>query len=82
MDAAEIARIAVSLLEPGGVSKIAGLVEQLLILINHLTKDDPAKDAKARRVIAIAFQDLIKEVANAQDASDIALRFAKLLDES
>jgi len=82
MDAAEIAKIAVSLLEPGGVSKIAGLVEQLLILINHLTKDDPAKDARARREISLALEALVKEVKGAEDATDILRRFAALLNES
>ena len=82
MNVGEITKTLTSLLEPSGISNIAQMVTQLLILINHLTKDDPVKEAKARREIALAFENLIKEVRDEKDATDIARRFTHLLDES
>ncbi len=82
MDAKEIAATVISLLQPGGVAKVAGVIEQLLILINHLSEDDPVKEAKARRGIALALEALVKEVKGAEDATDILRRFTDLLDKS
>jgi len=82
IDATTIGKLAGGMLAGGGVTSIAGAVEQLLILINHLSRDDPVKGAKARRAVHKIFMDIIKEIPNAdqKDVSDLVAQFSDVMD--
>jgi len=70
------------MLAGGGVTSIAEAVTQLLILINHLSRDDPAKAAKGRRAVHKIFMEIIKEIPNAnqKDVSDLVAQFSDVMD--
>ena len=79
----DLGKLVGGMLAGGGVTSIAEAVTQLLLLINELSKDDPLKEAKARRKVALAFIPMIREVRNAKtgaDVSDIALAVIQLMD--
>ena len=82
ISAETVGKLAGGMLAGGGVASIAGAVEQLLILINHLSKDDPVKSAKARRAVRKIFMDIIKEIPNAdqKDVSDLVTQFSNVMD--
>jgi hypothetical protein len=70
------------MLAGGGVTSIAEAVTQLLILINHLSEDNPAKANKTRREVYNRLMGVIKEIQNAkeQDVSDFVAHFSDIMD--
>jgi hypothetical protein len=81
MDTAEVGKIVGGLLAGGGVTAIGQAVTQLLILINHLTADDPTKEAKARRAVFKSLMGIIKEIrgANQQDVTALVEHFSNIM---
>lgn len=72
-----------SALAGGTTANIASAINQALILINHLTKDDPKKQLKARRdyltsLLAIALE--VRKLETGQDATDLVRQFIDLMD--
>ena len=82
MDTAEVGKLVGGLLAGGGVTAIAEAVTQLLTLINHLTKDNPAKELKARRAVFKSLMGIIKEIRNANqaDVSEFVAQFNAIMD--
>ena len=82
MDTAEVGKLVGGILAGGGVTAIAEAVTQLLTLINHLTKDDPAKELKARRAVFKSLLGIIKEIRNANqtDVSTFVSQFNDIMD--
>ena len=82
IDATTIGKLAGGMLAGGGVTSIAGAVEQLLLLINHLSRDNPAKATKARREVHNILLRIIKEIPNAdqKDVSDLVAQFSDVMD--
>ncbi len=82
IDAETIGKLAGGLLAGGGVTAIAEAVAQLLILVNHLTADNPLKAVKARRAIHNILMAIIKEIPNAdqKDVSALVKQFADVMD--
>ena len=82
ISAETVGKLAGGMLAGGGVTSIAGAVEQLLLLINHLSRDDPAKAAKGRRAVHKIFMEIIKEIPNAnqKDVSDLVAQFSDVMD--
>ena len=70
------------MLAGGGVTSIAEAVTQLLILVNHLSEDNPAKANKTRREVYNRLMGVIKEIQNAkeQDVSDFVAHFSDIMD--
>ena len=82
ISAETVGKLAGGMLAGGGVASIAGAVEQLLILINHLSRDDPVKANKARREVYNRLMGVIKEIRNAkqEDVSDFVAQFSDIMD--
>jgi len=65
------------------VGSIASALNEGLKLINHLTADDPMKQAKAQRQYIMNLDAIVKEVQNAAKGEDVSSyldAFSKLLD--
>jgi len=83
MDASDVLKMVSSSLMGGGVTSIAGALEQGLKLINHLTQDDPVKQAKASRQYLMQLLTLAREVRESvqgADVSDLVIAYSQLLD--
>ena len=78
----DLGKLVGGMLAGGGVTSIASAVTQLLILINHLSEDNPAKANKARREVYNRLMGVIKEIRNAkeQDVSDFVAQFSDIMD--
>ena len=78
----DLGKLVGGMLAGGGVTSIADAVTQLLILINHLSRDDPDKENKARREVYNRLMGVIKEIRNAkeQDVSDFVAQFSDIMD--
>lgn len=78
----DLGKLVGGLLAGGGVTSIAEAVTQLLILINHLSEDNPAKANKARREVYNRLMGVIKEIRNAKesDVSDFTDQFSDIMD--
>jgi hypothetical protein len=83
MEAADVLKLVASSVAGGGVTSIAGALEQGLKLVNHLTQDDPVKQAKASRQYLMQLLTLAREVRESvqgSDVSDIVTAYYELLD--
>ena len=78
----DLGKLVGGMLAGGGVTSIAEAVTQLLILINHLSEDNPAKANKARREVYNRLMGVIKEIRDAkeQDVSDFVSHFSDIMD--
>jgi len=78
----DLGKLVGGMLAGGGVTSIAEAVTQLLILINHLSEDNPAKANKTRREVYNRLMGVIKEIQNAkeQDVSDFVAHFSDIMD--
>ena len=78
----DLGKLVGGMLAGGGVTSIAEAVTQLLILINHLSEDNPAKANKTRREVYNRLMGVIKEIRNAkeQDVSDFVSHFSDIMD--
>ena len=64
-------------------TSIIGLLNQVMTLVNHITKDDPVAQLKARRDYLAMLNQYTKGVANAktgEDVSKIVLDWTALLN--
>jgi len=82
MDTTDVGKLVGGILAGGGVTAIAEAMTQLLTLINYLTKDDPAKELKARRAVFKSLMGIIKEIRNANqaDVSVFVTQFNDIMD--
>ncbi len=62
------------------VKAVSGATEQIFKFINHLTEDDPVKQAKALREYNLLLLNIAREVRNAPDGSDISDLFSSVTD--
>lgn len=78
----DLGKLVGGMLAGGGVTSIAEAVTQLLLLINHLSEDNPAKANKVRREVYTRLMGVIKEIQNAkeQDVSDFVAHFSDIMD--
>ena len=83
MDAESIVKLIAPILQSSPVGSIAGALDEGLKLINHLTRDDPVKQAKAQRDYLMGLDAIVKEVssaANGEDVSAYVTAFSELMD--
>jgi exosome complex RNA-binding protein Rrp4 len=83
MDATQVIGLIAPILQTGPVASIAGALNEGLKLVNHLTRDDPIKQAKAQREYLMSLDLIVKEVQNAAKGEDVSAyldAFSKLLD--
>ncbi len=83
MDLSSIGSLLGGALGSGGVGSIASAVTEALKLINHLTENDPVKQAKVNREFILKLVDIVKEARHAEqgaDLTDLVLAITKLLD--
>lgn len=62
------------------VKAVSGATEQIFKFINHITEDDPVKQAKVQREYTLLLLNIAKEVRNAEDGSDITNLFSSLTE--
>jgi hypothetical protein len=67
----------------GGIGTVASAITEALKLVNHLTEDDPVKQAKVNRQFILKLVDIVKEARQSEtgaDLTDLVIAITKLLD--
>lgn len=83
MDVGKIIGLVAPILQSSPVGSIAGALDEGLKLINHLTRDDPVKQARAQREYITNLDLIVREVLDAAKGEDVSAylaAFGELMD--